>query len=388
MSTEAKITSKIEVCQHQTMRLMRQADGEAFYRIYSGGMRAAEPEDNAWHIEPIFDQGQPCAKGFLSAEMLSAFFKQYGFKFIAFSRIVWTNGYFHSSWCPIIPSQTNHLRGPADLWGSIATNLSNEQRQDILSNMVRPTHQQIATVLDNRTEAERLARSISLSLRSMDISVEQITEFYNEQLVNHMASGSLESQRISTSLDQNLFAHVHSFFMQLGAARDYLASLCALRIGKNPEKIDSFARLTDVIRSENFASDELLQLFYARGYFGRKPASAAKFEISGWMKEVTDLRNEFMHRRPYGDRFAEQMGFAEPIDRDAGVFRYVRPIVIANREDDVQNLILRHYREMTDMCYAAAVTSGMDSSILTFGKDDIISIDPKSRNSASSSPSE
>lgn len=363
------------MCQHQTTRVLRQPDGEAFYRIYSGGMRAAEPINNAWHIEPILDQGDPCAKGFFTTVKLGAFFRQYGFKFVAFSRIVWTKGNFHSSWIPLIPGQTNHLRGPADLWSSIAANLSEERTQGRLADMIHPAHQQIAAVLDNRTEVERLARSISLSLRNMDISVEQITEFYNEQLVNHMASGRLAAERVSTTLDQSLFAHVHSFFMHLGAARDYLASFCALRIGKDPQKVDSFARLTDALRSEHFASDHLLKLMHARGYFAQKMTSLVKFETAGWMLEVTDLRNEFMHRRPYGDRFAEQMGFAEPVDRGAGVFRYVRPIVIGEVEDDVQRVILRHYREMTDLCHATAMASGMNSSMLTLGKDDIVSIE-------------
>lgn len=92
--------------------------------------------------------------------------------------------------------------------------------------------------------------------------------------------------------------------------------------------------------------------------------------------------------RGYGDRFAEQMGFVEPVDRPAGVFRYVRPIVIGKTEDDVQNVVLRHYREMTGLCYAAAVTSGMDSSMLTVGKEDIVSIKFEGRKPDSNRPLE
>ncbi len=175
----------------------------------------------------------------------------------------------------------------------------------------------------------------------MDISVEQIAEFYNEQLVNHMASGSLEGKRASSTLDQTLFAHVHSFFMHLGAARDYLAAFCALRMGKDPQKVDSFARLAEAVRPEHFSADDLLQLLQARGYFRQKPTSSVKFELAGWMEEVTDLRNEFMHRRPYGDRFIEQMGFAQPVDREAGLYRYVRPIVLKNAETLPQALRIR-----------------------------------------------
>ncbi|MCV3243466.1 hypothetical protein [Mesorhizobium sp. ZC-5] len=387
MTTEAFRPSKIPVCQQQTRRVTRQSDGDAFYQIYSGGMRAAEASDNAWHIEPVLDGGHPCAKGFMPTAMMQGFFRQQAFTFIAFHRIGWFKGNYHSSWCPFIPGQTNHLQGPADLWSNVAGNISRARTAGDLAAMAQPTREQIAARLDNRTEAERLASSISLSLRNMDISVEQIAEFYNEQLVNHMASDSLEGKRSSSTLDETLFAHVHSFFMHLGAARDYLAALCALRIGKDPQKVDSFARLAEAVRPEHFAADDLLQLLQARGYFRQKPTSSVKFESAGWMEEVTDLRNEFMHRRPYGDRFIERMGFAQPIDREAGLYRYVRPILLKNAEDDVQNVILRHYREMTALCHAAAATSGNDLSILTLTDAEIISVEFEGEQTAQSASS-
>jgi hypothetical protein len=267
------------------------------------------------------------------------------------------------------------MRGPADLWSNIATNLSERRTKNALTGIQQPQYNKIAEILDNHTEAERLALSIGLSLRSMDISAEQITEIYNEQLVNHMASGCISGERVSDlTLDQSLFAHVHSFFMHLCAARDYLASLCALEIGKDPVKVDSFAKLVDHVRVEHFSSNPILNLFYTRGYFQKKSTSSTKYETAGWMKEVTELRNTFMHRRPYGSLFVEQMGFVEPVDLDAGVFRYVRPIRLDNTESDVQNVILQNYREITRLCYDSAVESGLDYSIMNIGKDDIISI--------------
>jgi hypothetical protein len=217
MTTETSKSSKFDLCQYITERLLRQPDGHAFFQIYTGGMRAAETSENAWHIGPILDDGHPCTKGFMPTAKLQDFFRQNRFKFIAFQRIGWIEGNYYSSWCPFIPGQTNHMEGPADLWSNVAGNLSETRTAPDLAAMVRPTHEQIAALLDNRTEAERLARSISLSLRNMDISVEQIAEFYNEQLVNHMASGNLEEEHSSSTLDQTLFAHVHSFFMHLGS---------------------------------------------------------------------------------------------------------------------------------------------------------------------------
>ncbi|TPP06967.1 hypothetical protein [Rhizobium glycinendophyticum] len=375
MATEGNRPSKIPVCQHHTRPLPRQSDGDAFFQIYTGGMRAAEAFDNQWHIEPVLDNGHPCLKGVMSPKSLQPFFVQHGFKFIAFHRIGWHRGSYFSSWSPFIPGETNHMQGPADLWSHVASNIAQARVEGDLAALGQPSSEQIAVLLGNRTEAERLASSISLSLRSMDINVEQIAEFYNEQLVNHMASGILDGRRSSSTLDQTLFAHVHSFFMHLGAARDYLAAFCALRIGKDAQKVDSFAKLTETLRQEHFDLDDLLQLFHARNYLRPKPTSSSKFEVSGWMKEVTDLRNEFMHQRPYGDRFVERMGFAEPVEINAGLYRYIRPIVLENTEDDVQEVVLRHYREMTGLCHAAAVASGKNISIPTLKDGVIVSVE-------------
>ncbi|RVP63948.1 hypothetical protein CN071_19025 [Sinorhizobium meliloti] len=63
----------------------RQSDGDAFFQIYSGGMRSAELRDDVWYIEPVLDEGHPCAKGFMPTAKLQAFLRQQGFTFIAFA---------------------------------------------------------------------------------------------------------------------------------------------------------------------------------------------------------------------------------------------------------------------------------------------------------------
>jgi hypothetical protein len=366
---------KVSVPSHQTRKVPRQPDGDGFFAIYSGGMRAAEAADNAWFIEPVLEGRDPSAKGVMSRREVQAFFSQYAFTFIAFHGIGWLKGDYHSSWSPFIPGQANHFLGPADLWSNVASNFSRARTADDIAKLLQPTREQIAALLDDRGEAERLARSISLSLRNMDISVEQIAEFYNEQLVSHMAAGRLKGERSTTTLDQTLYAHVHSFFMHLGAARDYLAALCALRIGKDPQKVDSFARLVEAVRHEHFDRDPILGLLRARGYLQVKSPLSSKFEAAGWMAEVTDLRNEFMHRRPYGDRFVEHTGYAEAVHREASIYRYIRPIVLNGSERDVQDVVTHHYREITGLCYEAAQMSGDDLTILTLTDDDIISVD-------------
>ncbi|WP_456388976.1 hypothetical protein [Profundibacter sp.] len=102
---------------------------------------------------------------------------------------------------------------------------------------------EIATLLNETDVEERLARSISLSLKSMTIHTEQIADYYTEQLVNILSTNNFSNRSFGGPLDQNLYAQIHSFFAHFGAARDYLGALIAHRIGKNPNKIDSMNRL-------------------------------------------------------------------------------------------------------------------------------------------------
>jgi hypothetical protein len=208
----------------------------------------------------------------------------------------------------------------------------------------------------------------------MDISVEQIAEFYFEQLVNLMAAGSIRGQRSGGPQDQTLFAHVHSFFLHLGAARDYLAALIALRIGKDPYKIDSMAKLTKALRSHHSGTDALLDLLEGHGFIRPTPANPNRREISGWLREASDLRNQFVHRRPYGARHVEGFGHVTAIASEMGLYRYVRPVLLENdTQRDVLDLVVSNYKQATMLFQDLIQVSGQDTSMLTLTDKDIVS---------------
>lgn len=380
MGTEQR--PDIEVCNDKSMALPRQADADGFYVHCSGGIRGAQARDDAWMIEPILDGGKASRKGFFSKAQLEQFTRRAGLPAIALQNMGWIDGKYHSSWSPIIPGQTNHLLGPAELWSNVASNMTRQRKGAELRSLKNPTEEEIAALLDDKTEEERLARSISLSLRSMDISVEQIAEFYHEQLVNLMSSGTLKGQRSATSQDQTLFAHVHSFFLHLGAARDYLGAFIAARIGENPKDVDSMAGLLRVLKPQHFGNDKLLDLLLAKGFVCPSPQNPAKWESAGWLKDASGLRNQFVHRRPYGSRHVERFGRAVAISESKGIFRYYRPIVVGDIvENDVLDVIAGHYRNCTGLFYEMAQVSGKDISMFRLTDDDIISINTVKRQS-------
>lgn len=366
----------IVVPKHKIAAIPRQPDGDAFYLHCTGGFRAAEMATDAWKVEPILIDGTPSATGFLSRKELQTLIHQAGFKPIAFQNMGWTNGGYHSSWRPVIPERENHMRGPSELWGSIGTNLSQERTGDSLNNMPDPSLDKVGELLDGRTREEALAKSISLSLRSMDISIEQIAEFYNEQVVNLTAAGRLSGQRSSASLDQTLFSHVHSFFLHLGAARDYLGAYIALKLGLDSEKTDDMARLISKLRSSSFGSEPVLDLLRNKGFLTPKPNSSEKWQVAGWLKDASEMRKQFVHKRPYGLRFSEGFGWLVPVAAEAGIYRYYRPVhSVEGKDRDVLDVIVDHYKNCTALFQDAAEISGQDTAMLTLTDADIISID-------------
>lgn len=206
----------------------------------------------------------------------------------------------------------------------------------------------------------------------MDINVEQIADFYNEQLVSQMASGLLDGRKSSTTLDQMLYAHVHSFFMHIGAARDYLAALIGFRLGKDK---NSLAWLADALKVDDLEKDALLSILQKRGYLGKKTNSTNKVEVAGWLAEMTEIRNRLMHRRPYGSLFVEKMGYAVVIDSENGLYRYTRPIVMDEGECDVLDLVIQHYRAACSLFLDCAEQSGLNTDMPVLSVSDIISVD-------------
>lgn len=365
---------KIPICNDWSKSIPRQPDGHAVYLPCTGGVRCVEREKNVWHIEPIFDGSGPSARGFMTKDQLRSFLHQNGLRPIAFHHIGWYRGDYHAKWAPIVPGRTSHVQGAADMWEHISANMSGSRTSPALDATIDPTPQKLASLLDADDDTERLAGSISLSLRNMDIALEQVTEFYNENLTGMMAQKNLSGNRVKSSLDDTLYAQVHSFFMHLGAARDYLGALIAVRIGRDANNFDSMAKLIKLVRTTDFSSDALLTLLHVKGCLQHKPLTLDKVQAAGWLEDVTDLRNQFMHRRPYGAKFVEQMGYAKVIDENAGLYRYVRPILRPDgSEHDVLDLMAYHYVTASALFLECAEQSCYDTEMITLTDRDIIS---------------
>jgi hypothetical protein len=343
----------------------------------TGGFRAAKVEYDYWMIEPVFENAEARSKGFLTGAQLREVIKIGRLRVLGFQSSGWSKGMWHSSWRPIIPTESNHLRSPSDIWSSIAGNIFRATRAQQLMDIKAGEEAKIAAVLDDRKIEERLAQAISLSLRSMDVAVENIAEHYHEQLVNNMYEGNVDGQKSSNTMDQTLFAHVHAFFLQLGAARDYLAAFVANRLGMDAShgKIDTLNALRSKLSEKHVGREPILDLLIRKNWLVPQADALDKWVTSGWLKEITDLRNEIVHRRPYGSVYSERFGWTKPLSADLGLYRYFRPLQVKdNPEVDLLDEICTHYRACTGLFFEAAHASGLDGRMLTLTDEDIFSI--------------
>ena len=355
-------------------KLARIPDRNALMIYFTGGIRAGTIAKGIWMVEPILENGYPCAAGPLTSEQLNAFAVENKIHAIAFHNIFWTKGDYNSSWAPIIPHKANHREGPTQLWSNVASNISRPRIKQLFDGTDQVSEEEIVDILDTKGPVEALARNISLSLRSMDISMEQIAGFYNEQLTNGMAAGNLNGERFNNTQSQTLNAHVHSFFLHFGATRDYLAALIAHRIGLDHTKDDSLARMVDKLRQDSLPKDELLELLIRQGDISPHPEKPSKFVISGWMRDATEVRNELVHNRPYGSKHHERSGRLVPLQGRIGLFRYFRPFAIGKAtEVDLLDVLQFHYSKCSSLMYDAVKASGYDTAITHLTDDDVIS---------------
>ena len=132
------------------------------------------------------------------------------------------------------------------------------------------------------------------------------------------------------------------------------------------------ARLVARLR-ESLPNDDLLQLLFREGYVSPDPDVLGKYLVAGWMKDVTSLRNELIHRRPYGSRFDERFGWIAP--KGDGVYRYVRHIIVDERSEmDLLDTIKYHYSKCTDLFFKAAEASGSNTAAWHIAEADVISL--------------
>lgn len=126
------------------------------------------------------------------------------------------------------------------------------------------------------------------------------------------------------------------------------------------------------LRAQHAGHEPILDLLINKNWLVPQADNADRRATSGWLQEITDLRNEIVHRRPYGSVYAERFGWAIPLRAELGLYRYFRPIEMKDQpERDLLDVICSH---CTGLFFEAAKASGLDGTMMTLTNKDVISL--------------
>lgn len=209
----------------------------------------------------------------------------------------------------------------------------------------------------------------------MDITVEALASYYNEQLLNGMFDGRVSGERSDNTQSRLLYANIHAFFVHIGAARDYLAKFIALRNHNISNKCDSMVKLVRSLSVESFPDDAMLKFLLDSKCIIRSSSGKGDFEFSGWLKDLSSLRNKFIHREPFGTRSSEMFGSVKPASLEDNTMRYFRNVEIEGQDEvDVLDLVARIYTFGSYLFHEMARLSGLNSSVQTLTDKDLVSL--------------
>lgn len=195
-----------------------------------------------------------------------------------------------------------------------------------------------------------LANYLSLSLQFAGLRMREVCRLHNEQLRWALALPRKPGGRFSNVAMFDLHLAIHSLVADLCAARDYLATLAA--IGVNAKKgTDSFARLCSWLKKEansKFRSDPFVDLLLTAAGTETEP---------GWLTELGEMRNRFMHRQPLAADHASTALLFRTTATKVGAMSTIQlaPFKRYSLEapEDPGVTLLRFFQETGKLCTAA-----------------------------------
>lgn len=274
-------------------------------RYFTGGL-VGRRVGAAWAIGPILRDGHVRQLGPIPDERMCEVAAQVGIKVLGTSEITLDDPHLPSHiWKPSIEPASARFT-PADRWGLISNN---------------------ARIAGDDTYAE-LARYVEVSLRAAGIRLRDAADQYHRQLVAGLHRGQGVDLRFKNVSQQDLHVAFHSLLAELGAARDYLASIVARELDGINTSIDSLAKLVAWTKKQANAG--------ARQHALVAPLleGVAEEATDRWMYELTDYRNTFLHREPLGARNNDNWLLITTVSTSFGTVHRLRFNLPRRRETD------------------------------------------------------
>ncbi|WP_157001342.1 hypothetical protein [Paracoccus sp. S4493] len=341
-----------------------EADSD-YYAIslnFTGGIKAWKLDHNEWSLGPIEYFGAPTIIASLSDSELRSAISHLGISPVQYENTNVSGGIATTFLRSASAGQSDVSIGPADVWHNISKNIGRDRIRRYRCERTEANFSEIKKEKPKTTFDERYADYISDSLRSMDICVGAICSYYHQALIAAIRSKQQPGTGVATTADLPFIANVHSFFIHVGAARDYLALLIARRLNLR-DKINGMNRLVEDLDWDSVSIDPLILKLVSEGCLARKDGST-KCKVSGWLEQVSNLRNTLVHKRPYGSHADEQLGRIEKVEGLNGHFVYIKPIVMGDANiKDTLDVVADTYAKMGRLFLDLAGVSGGDTSI-------------------------
>ncbi len=338
---------------------------------FSGGVKAWTGGNDEWFFGPILHRGKPALAGVLRQSELRSEISQMKLVPIVYERRTSIDGATSVMWKTADPIKVGDHLTATDVWGTISTNLKQSRLDRFLERSPNASREEIVSVLGRSSPEERFSDYISDSLRCIDICIGAICSYYNEQLISFLVKGRRIGERSSSVADLPFIANVHSFFLHLGSARDYLAALIAHRCGLS-ETVDAMSRLIPKLSPAAISDDMILRHLLEIGYLATKDGSSS-VKAAGWLENVSKIRNELIHKRPFGSHQDEKYGQIEAAGESEGRCKFRKPIHVNSRStSDTLDFISEIYRNTTRLFGNLAIASGYEAKIPIINRKDII----------------
>lgn len=134
-----------------------------------------------------------------------------------------------------------------------------------------------------------VATYISACLRVAGLRLRGTSEGYHDQLRWALRAQTAVGRGFSNVAVLDIYADIHSLLSELASARDHLARIAAVHV-QAPEKIDCLAWLEKWVKTNKAAESEPLVAALL--------AASGTKESPGWLRRLSEFRNEVTHRIP------------------------------------------------------------------------------------------
>lgn len=237
----------------------------------TGGVRAGWAGDHLWRWFPTFTDGRVGRLQPLPIQVVDQLATDLGAKLFGSDNISNLDG-------PMISRVWRPLDGP-DGGGLMA------------SDKWRLIYAQAEK--NGNTKYAGFAANLAFSLTATGIRLRDASDHYHDQLLAALHEHRKAGERFANIPMKDLQLAFHSILSELGSARDYLAAAIAHQFNA-PDRIDGLNRFADWVGAasrSNIRADPLV----AQMLQAYDPASP-----DPWLWDISEYRNLFLHRKPFG----------------------------------------------------------------------------------------